>query len=165
MKTAVCPGSYDPVTIGHMDVIRRTAGLFDRVVVTVLVNREKTPRFSLEERVAMLEKCVAGIPGVSVDVYEGLLADYVQKIGAAAVVKGVRDFMDYAMETRMAQINRKIGAQPVETLLLPARAELLHVSSSTVWQIARAGGEIKDYIPPQIWVEIEKRLAETEESK
>ncbi len=159
MKTAVIPGSFDPPTVGHLDIIERSAGLFDRVVVGVLVNKDKRPVFSEEERVELMELSVSHLPNVSVRSFSGLLRELVREVGACAVVKGVRGVADYEYELTMAEYNRRLWGDSVQTILLPCRPELAHLSSSGVKQLAGFGGEFLHYLPASIADRVAGRLA------
>lgn len=146
MKTAVCPGSFDPVTIGHMDIIRRAARMFDRVVVVVLTNVSKTPLFSREERVELLKRATAELPNVEIDCYDGLLADYMKLKKADVIVKGLRALSDFEYEFQMALTNRQLNPD-VETAFLTTTAEHMYLSSSLVKQVAAFNGDISGFVP------------------
>lgn len=153
MRIAICPGSFDPVTNGHLDVIQRAAKLFDRVVVLVATNSEKHPLFTAEERCNLLCRVTADMPQVEVAVYGGLLADYAREIGAAAIVKGLRAMSDFEYEFQMALTNRKLY-DGVETVFLTTTAEHMYLSSSLVKEVARLGGDISEFVPPMILQDI-----------
>lgn len=161
MKIAVCPGSFDPVTIGHLDIITRASKLFDRVIVVVMSNAAKSPLFTQVERMELLQRAIsdAGIENVTVDCYDGLLADYVRQRNATAIVKGLRAMSDFEYEFQMALTNRKIFPQ-AETVFLTTAAENMYLSSSLVKQVAQLGGDISDFIPacilPDITVKFRK---------
>ncbi len=157
MKLAVYPGSFDPVTNGHKDIISRASRLFDEVIVLVSVNAVKHPSFTTEERVAMLRAVTGEFPNVTVDTDDGLLVDYVKKVGAAAIVKGLRAVSDFEYEFQMALANRKLydGA---ETVFLTTTTENMYLSSSVVKQIASFGGDISHFVPENILEDIRKRL-------
>lgn len=157
MKLAVYPGSFDPVTNGHKDIIARASRLFDEVIVLVSVNAVKHPSFSTEERVAMLRAVTTEFTNVTVDTDDGLLVDYVKKVGAAAIVKGLRAVSDFEYEFQMALANRKLydGA---ETVFLTTTTENMYLSSSVVKQIASFGGDISHFVPENILDDIRKRL-------
>ena len=157
-RIAVVPGSFDPITKGHMDIIRRAQTLFDRVIVLVVVNAQKNPCFSLEERVELIKVSVQGIPGVEVDSYDGLLVDYVKQVGAGAIVKGLRAVSDFEYEFQMALINKELYHQ-VETVFLTTSAENQYLSSSVVKQIASFGGDIHLFVPEQVHDRIVERLS------
>jgi pantetheine-phosphate adenylyltransferase len=143
---AVCPGSYDPVTNGHVDIVRRAAALFDDVVVAVLANPAKAGLFALEERLDLLRASLAESPGVRVEaVPGGLLVDYARSIGASAVVKGLRSGTDFAYELPMALMNRHLTG--LETVFLPGNPAFEHVSSSLVKEVASYGGDVRGLVP------------------
>lgn len=156
-QVAICPGSFDPITKGHLDIISRTAGLFDKVIVLILKNDTKRYSFSTEERKAFIEKCIKDLPNVSVDTYDGLLADYAAKNDISVIVKGLRAMSDFEYEFQMALTNRKLNKQ-VETLFLTTSAENMYLSSSMVKQIAGLGGDISDFVPKEILGDILERL-------
>ena len=156
-QVAICPGSFDPITKGHLDIISRTACLFDKVIVLLLKNDTKHYSFSIEERKAFIEKCIKDLPNVSVDTYDGLLADYAAKNDISVIVKGLRAMSDFEYEFQMALTNRKLNKQ-VETLFLTTSAENMYLSSSMVKQIAGLGGDISDFVPKEILGDILERL-------
>ncbi len=162
MKIGICPGSFDPVTLGHMDIITRGAALFDKLVVLVLVNPKKQPTFSANERCEMLKAAIAeqGCTNVQVDVYEGLLADYAREIGAAAIIKGLRAVSDYEYEFQMALTNKVLCPQ-VETIFLNTNAAYMYLSSSVVKQVASFGGDISRFVPKSVLPAITRRLLVT----
>ena len=149
MKLAVCPGSFDPVTNGHLDIIRRAAALSDRVIVVVMTNASKHTLFSMEERVAMLRAATAEFPNVEVDAYDGLLADYARQVGADAIDKGLRAVTDFEYEFQMALTNRQLHAD-AETVFLTTSADLMYLSSSVVKQVAQYGGDISGFVPASV---------------
>ncbi len=155
MITAVCPGSFDPVTQGHMDIIRRASRLFDRVIVVVMTNGAKSPLFTQTERVELLDRAVAaeGLEHVVVDCYDGLLADYVEMRQADVIVKGLRAMSDFEYEFQMALTNRKLNSR-AETVFLTTTAEHMYLSSSLVKQVAGYGGDISDFVPACILPDI-----------
>lgn len=157
MRIAVCPGSFDPVTFGHRDIIHRASMLFDKVIVLVAVNKQKTPAFTPEERVALIRKVTAEFKNVEVDVCYGLIADYVRSVGAVAIVKGLRAVTDFEYEFQMALVNKNIydGA---ETVFLTTSSENMYLSSSVVKQVAYYGGDISKFVPRCILKDIEERL-------
>ena len=155
---AICPGSFDPITIGHIDIISRTAKMFSKVIVVVMSNVHKNGgSFSVDERVEMIKKSVAHLPNVEVDHYEGLLADYAEKKNASAIVKGLRAVTDFEYEFQMALTNKKLNPQ-VETLFLTTSAENMYLSSSMVKQIASLGGDITEFVPTALHQDIIKSL-------
>jgi len=157
MKIAVCPGSFDPVTKGHVDVIRRASGMFDNVIVAVMNNSAKRCLFSAQERAQMLEKALAGVANARVEVFTGLLADFASRRGATAIVKGLRAMSDFEYEFQMALINRSLN-NGTETVFLPGSAEYMYLSSSMVKEIARYGGDITAYVPDGLAAVIEKKI-------
>ncbi len=158
-KTVVCPGSFDPVTVGHLDIITRASNMFESVKVVVMANAAKNPTFTAEERVEMLKKSTAELPNVTVDSYDGLLAVYAEKVGAAAIVKGLRAVSDFEYEFQMALTNKKLNPN-VETVFLTTSAKNMYLSSSIVRQIGEMGGDIRDFVPAPIHDFIIKRLKE-----
>ncbi len=157
MRIAVCPGSFDPVTVGHLDIIQRAASLFDKVIVLVGVNAQKTPSFTPEERVDFLKRVTQGLDNVEVEICEGLIVDHARRVGATAIVKGLRAMTDFEYEFQMALINRTLN-DGIETVFLTTSADNMYLSSSAVKQVAYYGGDISTFIPPQILSDIEKRL-------
>jgi pantetheine-phosphate adenylyltransferase len=156
-RRCVCPGSFDPVTNGHVDVVARATALFGEVVVAVLVNPAKACLFTMEERVEMLAGSVGGLPGVRVEaVAGGLLVDYCRRVGAVAVVKGLRSGTDFAYELPMALMNRHLSG--VETVFLPGEPRFEHVSSSLVKEVARHGGDVSGLVPGVVLTRLAERL-------
>ncbi len=143
---AVCPGSFDPPTLGHLDVIGRAAGLFQRVTVAVLVNPDKQGLFTIDERLRLLAACTVGWPNVIIDSFSGLLVDYCRDNGITAIIKGLRAVSDFDYELQMAQMNT--GLTGVDTLFMPTSPEFSFVSSSLVKQVATYGGDVSAYLPP-----------------
>ena len=165
MTTAVCPGSFDPITMGHIDIIKRAAALFDRVIVVVMVNYYKTGGcFTAAERVDLIERSVENLPNVSVDMYGGLLAEYVKKVNANAVVKGLRAVSDFEYEFQQALTNKKINPN-FETVFLPAQGDNMFLSSSLVKQVAQFGGDISEFLPPPVRNDIIERLRKGKENE
>lgn len=148
-RICIYPGSFDPITIGHMDIIRRAAVLFDKVIVAVLHNPAKKGAFPIEERLNMIRKACASISNVEVDTFSGLLADYVKQTRAQAVVRGLRGISDFESECQMAQVNQQV-LPGMETLFMMTRPEHAHISSSVVRELASFGGDVQAYIPPEI---------------
>jgi pantetheine-phosphate adenylyltransferase len=157
MKIAICPGSFDPITLGHVDIIRRSSQMFDKVIVAVLVNGKKSPAFTVEERKQMIKKSVAGIPNVEVDAFNGLLADYVQQKKAKAIIKGLRALSDFEYEFQMALMNKKLNPD-VETMFLTTSIEYMYLSSSAVREIGSNGGDISAFVAPVVCEEIAAKL-------
>lgn len=157
-RIAVCPGSFDPVTLGHLDIITRASGLFDEVIVLISVNAmKKNFSFSLDERKDMIRSVTSHMPNIRVESFDGLLADYVKQIGAIAIVKGLRAVSDFEYEFQMALANKKLYSG-AETVFLTTKAENMYLSSSVVKQIASFGGDISHFVPEQILDDIKKRL-------
>ena len=155
---AVCPGSFDPITFGHVDIITRAAKMFGKVIVVVMVNATKTPLFTGEERVDMIRRSLTNLPNVQVDCYDGLLADYMRQVNGTAIVKGLRAVSDFEYEFQMALTNKKLCPE-AETVFLTADAQNMYLSSSIVKSVGSVGGDIKDFVPPQIYQEIKERLS------
>ena len=161
MKLAICPGSFDPVTYGHLNIITRAASMFDKVVVVVMVNGTKQPLFSCEERVDLLKRATAHLPNVEIDFYGGLLADYARVRDATVIIKGLRALSDFEYEFQMALTNRKLNPA-VETVFLTTNAEYMYLSSSLVKQVAGLGGDIREFVPPCIIQDILQKYGRNE---
>lgn len=146
MKIAVCPGSFDPVTVGHLDLVERSAAIFDQVILCVMVNGEKHPMFSLEERLELARAAAAHLPNVRAEACDGLLADFARDRGAIALVKGARGSTDFDWEMQLTQINRDL-CPALDTILLPARPEHMHISSTMVREMIRYHQALDPYIP------------------
>ncbi|MCL2035639.1 MAG: pantetheine-phosphate adenylyltransferase [Oscillospiraceae bacterium] len=159
MTRVVCPGSFDPVTMGHLDIITRASVLFDEVIALVIVNPDKEPSFTAQERVNMLNKSTAHLENVSVDHHRGLLVDYIRDKGATAIVKGLRAMSDFEYEFQMALTNKKLLPQ-AETIFLTTTSEHLYLNSSLVKQVAGFGGDISAFVPPQVLSDIQLRLCD-----
>ena len=157
MITAVCPGSFDPVTYGHLDIIRRAVSMFDRVIVLVVTNLAKQPMFTKEERMDFLRRATSGLDNVEVDSYGGLLADYTREHDARVIVKGLRAMSDFEYEFQMALTNRRLNPE-AETVFLTTTAENMYLSSSLVKQVAVLGGEIRDFVPACIVADIRQKI-------
>lgn len=157
-RIAVCPGSFDPVTLGHLDIITRASKLFDEVIVLISRNAGKmAPSFSSAERMTMIKTVTKNLENVKIDILEGLLADYVQKVGAIAIVKGLRAVSDFEYEFQMALANKKLYSG-AETVFLTTTAENMYLSSSVVKQIAYFGGDISHFVPEAILEDIKQRI-------
>ena len=150
MKIAVCPGSFDPITNGHLDIIARAAKLFDRVIVCVLKNPAKTGSFSVEERLDLIRRSCAHIENVEVDSFNGLLVDYAHSKGACAIVKGLRAVSDFEYEMQMSMANKKLNAN-IDTVYLNTASEYMFLSSSVVKQIAMFGARSTSLFPQSYW--------------
>lgn len=152
-RIAICPGSFDPITVGHLDIIRRAAAMFDHVIVAVLQNSKKTYTFPIEDRVDMIKASISGIENVSVESSGALLADFAKEKGACAIVKGLRAMSDFEYEFQMALTNKKLNPD-VETMFLTTSAENMYLSSSVVRQVASLGGDVKEFVPEAIYEKI-----------
>ena len=147
MKKAVYPGSFDPVTYGHLDIIRRAALIFDELTVSVLNNKGKTPLFSVEERVKILEEATKDLPNVKIDSFTGLLIDYAKENDVPVVVRGLRAITDFEYELQLSQTNRILSEGTVDTIFLTTSLEYAYLSSSSVKEIASFGGDISRCVP------------------
>ena len=156
---AICPGSFDPVTYGHLDIITRASKMFKKVIVVVASNSSKRNSFTPEERVDMIKKCIPDLHNVEVDHYDGLLADYAASRGATAIIKGLRAMSDFEYEFQMALTNKELNPN-VETLFLTTAAQNMYLSSSMVKQIASMGGDISNFVPPVIRQDIINRITQ-----
>ena len=157
MAIAVYPGSFDPVTLGHMDIIERTAKMMDRVIIGVLKNNSKTPLFSIEERVKMLESITAHLSNVEVQSFDGLLVDFVHQKHADVIVRGLRAITDFEYELQMAQTNHKLSPQ-LETAFLTTGLAYSYLSSSIVKEVAAFGGDISQFVPEIIIEKIQEKI-------
>ncbi|MBQ6997096.1 MAG: pantetheine-phosphate adenylyltransferase [Oscillospiraceae bacterium] len=158
MKIAIYPGSFDPVTSGHLNIIRRAANIFDRLIVCVMVNAGKNPMFSQQERVDMIRKVTSDIPNVEVDSSNELLADYARRKGGCVIVKGLRAGSDFENEFQMALINHKINPN-LDTMFLTAEHQYMYLSSSTVKELGAYDVDLSDFLPEQIIEEFKKRVS------
>jgi len=156
VTTAVCPGSFDPVTYGHLDIVARAARLFDEVTVAVLVNPGKQALFSVDERLAMLREVTANLPGIRIEVFEGLLVDFCRERGIDAIVKGLRAITDFDYELQMAQMNSRLA--DVETVFVPTSPEWSFLASSLVKEVAGHGGDVAGLVPPTVLTRLLERL-------
>lgn len=146
MASAIYPGSFDPVTFGHIDIIKRAARIFDTLTVSVLYNKVKTPLFSVEERVNMLKEVTRDIPNVRIDSFTGLLADYARESDSDVIIRGLRAITDFEFELQMSQTNRKL-VENVDTVFLTTSLEYAYLSSTTVKEVAAFGGDIHQFVP------------------
>ena len=157
MRTAICPGSFDPITLGHLNIIRRASRIFDRVVVLIAVNSGKTqPMFTVEERVDMVRRAVSRYPNVTVDSSDILLAEYARGVEGAVLVKGLRAASDFEYEFQMDLINKNINPQ-LETMFLTASGKYTFLSSSVVREMARYGADLTGLVPDELKAEIEEK--------
>ncbi len=157
MTAALCPGSFDPPTNGHIDVIRRTAAICERVLVAVVANPSKAPMFTAEERVALLEEVLSDLDNVTVEAFTGLLVDYARQRGVDVVVKGLRAVTDFDYELQMAQMNH--GLTGMETLFLPTNPKWGYLSSSLVKEVATLGGSVEGLVPETVLSALEEKLS------
>ena len=164
MATAVYPGSFDPVTLGHMDIIERTAHMFDHVIIGVLQNNSKTPLFSVEERVNILEKATKDIPNVIIKPFNGLSVNFAKENEAQVIVRGLRAVTDFEYELQMAQTNRVL-APDVDTVFLTTSLEYAYVSSTIMKEVARFGGDLSKFAPPEIIQALHSKMQEQNEEK
>lgn len=155
-RLAICPGSFDPLTLGHVDLVRRAALLFDRVVVAILVNDQKTPLLPQAERVELAREVFAEVPGVEVDPFDGLLVDFAARRGAVAIVRGLRSAADVEYELPMTLMNRHLRPS-LETVFLPTAVELCHISSRLVKEVWRLGGDISGLVPSAVEARLRDR--------
>jgi len=158
MRTAIYPGSFDPFTNGHLDIVQRAARLFDRVIVAIAMNTGKSPLFTSEERRAMVEQSIAKIPNVEADAFDGLLVDYVHRCSAQAVLRGLRAISDFEFEFQMALMNRKLNEE-FETIFMMPKDTYTFLSSRIVKEIARLGGNVSPFVPPHVQTALAARLA------
>ena len=157
MSIAICPGSFDPITLGHLNIIRRTSKIFDKVVVCILYNSaKKDPMFTIGERVDMVRRAVAGFPNVEVDTSTGLLAEYAKNYDDPVIVKGLRANSDFEYEFQMNLINKKINPE-LETMFLTSSAKYTYLSSSVVRELAYYGADLRDFVPCEIIEDIENK--------
>ena len=157
MKRVVCPGSFDPITFGHLDIVERASSIFDEVVIAVMVNKTKQTLFTVEERIEMTKEVTSKFPNVKVDSWSGLLVDYCKKNDISIIVKGLRAVTDFDYELQMSQINLQL--QGVETLFLSTAPAHSFLSSSLVKEIASHGGDVSSYIPAVLLERLKDRLA------
>ena len=157
MLTGIYPGSFDPVTYGHLDIIKRSAEMVDELVVGVLNNKAKTPLFSVEERVKMLKEVTKELPGVKIVPFEGLLIDFVKEMSAKMVVRGLRAVTDFEYELQMAQTNHKL-AEDIETVFLTTSLEYSYLSSTIVKEVAAFGGDISQFVPEHVEEKIKSKI-------
>ncbi|TGV00019.1 pantetheine-phosphate adenylyltransferase [Mesorhizobium sp. M00.F.Ca.ET.186.01.1.1] len=158
MAIAVCSGSFDPVTYGHLDIISRGAKVFDKVIVAVLINSKKNSLFSVEERVEMLRQATTDMSNVEIDSFDGLLIDYMNKRGAKVIIRGLRAVSDFEYEMQVASINKKLDDQ-IETFFMMTNNQYSYLSSSIVKEVARYKASVADLVPPAIEEALKRKLA------
>ena len=164
MRVAVYPGSFDPVTLGHIDIIQRTAKMFDKVIIGVLRNRSKSPLFTAEERVELLKQVTADIPNVEVQSFQGLLIDFVRQNHANVIVRGLRAITDFEYELQMSQTNRKVAPE-VDTIFFTTSLEYAYLSSSIVKEVAQYGGDISAFVAEPVEKAIKQKFAQRNNNK
>ena len=157
MKIAIYPGSFDPVTFGHLDVISRSAKMVDKLIIGVLINNNKTPLFSTEDRVRMINELISEYPNVEVHSFSGLTVDYAKEVGATMIVRGLRAVTDFEYELQLAQTN-KVIAEDIDTLFLATNLKYSYLSSSTVKEIASFNGDISDFVPKSVETAMKKKF-------
>lgn len=157
MSIAIYPGSFDPITSGHLDIIKRSCQMFDTVIVSVLNNSAKSPLFTVTERIDLIKKATADLPNCKVMHFDGLLVDFAEKQGATAVIKGLRTISDFEYEYQMAQLNKKLNAN-IETLFMVTNANYSYISSSVVKEIATLGGDFSDLVPREIYEDVRQKI-------
>lgn len=157
MRTAIYPGSFDPLTNGHLDVLQRASKLFDRVIVAIALNESKNPLFTLDERLALMKPAIAKMKNVKADIFEGLLVEYAAQQKAQAIVRGLRAISDFEFEFQMALMNRKLD-QKIETIFMMPKETYTFISSRIVKEIARLGGDVSSFVPPHVVVALKKKL-------
>lgn len=158
MRTAIYPGTFDPLTNGHLDVVQRAAKLFDRVVVAVAKNDYKHPLFTLDERFALVKQAVRNLPGVEVDTFDSLLVEYVMSRKAQAIVRGLRAVSDFEFEFQLALMNRKLN-ESIETIFMMPKDTYTFLSSQIVKEIARLGGDVSGFVPPHVRTALAKKFS------
>lgn len=157
MRAAIYPGTFDPITNGHLDLIQRAAKIFDRVTVAVTTNPSKKPLFEVSERVQMIRQVTASFSAVEVDSFTGLLVDYVTRKGATAIVRGLRAVSDFEFEFQMALVNRKI-AENIETVFLMPNEKYTYLNSTIVKEVAAFGGDVSRFVPPEVLALLNQKL-------
>ena len=157
MKVAIYPGSFDPITSGHLNIIQRAANIFDKLIVCVMVNAGKNPMFTLDERVELIRRVTQALPNVEVDSSSELLADYARRRGSCVIVKGLRAGSDFENEFQMALINHKINPE-LDTMFLTAESQYMYLSSSTVKELGTYGVDLSDFLPSEIIPDFQERI-------
>ena len=156
-KAAICAGTFDPITLGHLDVLERAARIFPRVIIGVACNPGKNPLFSAEERVALVKESTAHVKGIEVETFDGLLVDFAVDKGVQVIIRGLRAFSDFEYEFQMALTNRKLRSE-IETLFLMPKQDYSYVSSSNVRTVASMGGDITQFVPTPVRDALQKRF-------
>ena len=157
MKVAIYPGSFDPITSGHLNIIRRAANIFDELIVCVMVNAGKNPMFTLDERVELIQRVTAGIPNLTVKSSNKLLAEFARDEGSCVIIKGLRAISDFENEFQMALVNRKINPD-LDTMFLTADSEYMYMSSSMVKELGSYGADLADFLPEEIIPDFQSKL-------
>ena len=157
MKVAIYPGSFDPITSGHLNIIRRAANIFDELIVCVMVNAGKNPMFTLDERVELIQRVTAGIPNLTVKSSNKLLAEFAREEGSCVIIKGLRAISDFESEFQMALVNRKINPD-LDTMFLTADSEYMYMSSSMVKELGSYGADLADFLPEEIIPDFQSKL-------
>ena len=156
MKTAVYPGTFDPITNGHIDIIKRALNIFDKVIIAISVDSTKNPFFTVEERIKMISEAVKDIQRIEIDSFSGLLVDYAKKTNAIAVIRGLRAVSDFEYEFQMALMNRRLN-ENIETVFLMPGEKYTYLNSSIVKEVASLGGDISDFVPENVKKELKKK--------
>ena len=159
MRIAIYPGSFDPITLGHLNLIKRASRVFDKLIICVMVNHEKSPLFSVEERLDQIRRVTAKFDNVEVDCSDEFVANFAKKLGACAIIRGLRALSDFEKECQMAVFNKKINPD-IDTFFLAAEEKYMYLSSSAVRELAMFGGDLTDYAPREIIDEIHAKYAE-----
>jgi pantetheine-phosphate adenylyltransferase len=157
MRTAIYPGSFDPLTNGHLDVLQRATKLFGRVIVAIAKNESKSPLFSISERLALVKQAISNLPNVEADSFDGLLVEYVARQKAQAIVRGLRAVSDFEFEFQMALMNRKLD-ENIETIFMMPKETYTFISSRIVKEIARLGGDVSSFVPPHVETALKKKF-------
>lgn len=157
MSIAVYPGSFDPITCGHLDIIKRSSTMFDEVIIAVLNNSAKKTLFSPQERVQLIKKCIQDIPNCRAIAFDGLMVDFVKKHGANVVIKGLRAISDFEYEFQMAQLNKQLDPD-IETLFMVTNVNYSYISSSIVKEVANLGGDFSDFLPKEIYEDVKQKI-------
>ena len=155
MATAVYPGSFDPITLGHLDIIKRTAAVFDKVIIGVLINKAKKPLFSIEERVELIKESVKSMSNVEVDAFEGLTINYAKKVGAEILIRGLRAVSDFEYEMQLSQANSALASE-IKTVFLTTKPKYNFISSSTIKEIYLNNGDISKFVPEPVYEYLKK---------